>query len=96
MARAQGWSQPWLGGPAALQRLQSGGVQIREFPDSVWDAFGTAAEEVTQEPMGDEMYARFYESYMASLRSSAEWISRSEDEFTRQRNRVVRKRSKGR
>ncbi|MDM8168321.1 TRAP transporter substrate-binding protein [Roseovarius sp.] len=74
---------------AALQRLQSGGVQIREFPDSVWDAFGTAAEEVTQEPMGDEMYARFYESYMASLRSSAEWISRSEDEFTRQRNRVV-------
>src|SRR6056297_3496568 len=74
---------------AALQRLQSGGVQIREFPDSVWDAFGAAAQEVVQEPMGDDMYKRFHESYMSSLKSSAEWISRSEDVFTRQRNRVV-------
>src|SRR6056297_814006 len=74
---------------AALQRLQSGGVQIREFPDSVWDAFGAAAQEVVQEPMDDDMYKRFHESYMSSLKSSAEWISRSEDVFTRQRNRVV-------
>ena len=31
---------------AALQRLQSGGVTLREFPDSVWDAFGQASQEV--------------------------------------------------
>ena len=74
---------------AALQRLQSSGVSIREFPDSVWDAFGAAAEQVVQEPMGDEMYKRFYDSYMGSLKSSAAWGSRSEGEFTRQRNRVV-------
>ncbi|WOI55191.1 TRAP transporter substrate-binding protein [Palleronia sp. LCG004] len=73
---------------AALQRLQSGGVQILEFPDSVWDAFGAAAEEVLQEPMGDELYARIYESYMNSLQSSAGWISTSEGTFTRQRDRI--------
>jgi TRAP-type mannitol/chloroaromatic compound transport system substrate-binding protein len=74
---------------AALQRLQSGGVQLREFPDSVWDAFGTAAEEVVQESMGDPLYAQVYESYMASLRSSAGWGSRSQGAFTSQRNRVI-------
>ena len=74
---------------AALQRLQSGGVQLREFPDSVWDAFGTAAEEVVQENMGDPLYAQVYESYMASLRSSAGWGSRSQGAFTAQRNRVI-------
>ena len=43
---------------SALQRLQSAGVNVFEFPDTVWDAFGQAAQEVIQEPMGDEFYKR--------------------------------------
>lgn len=74
---------------AALQRLQSGGVQLREFPDSVWDAFGAAAAEVIAEPMGDELYARCFESFSASLAASANWGARSEGAFQRQRNRVL-------
>ncbi|QQA44412.1 TRAP transporter substrate-binding protein [Pelagovum pacificum] len=74
---------------AALQRLQSGGVQVLEFSDEIWDAFGTAAQEVIEESMGDELYARTYESYMASLTSSANWGSRSEGAFSAQRNRVM-------
>ncbi|SHI36265.1 TRAP transporter substrate-binding protein [Wenxinia saemankumensis] len=74
---------------AALQRLQQGGVQLLEFNDAVWDAFGTAAQDVIQEPMGDELYARVYDSYMASMQSSAQWISRSEGTFTRQRDRIM-------
>ena len=74
---------------AALQRLQSGGVKLMEFPDSIWDAFGAAAKEVVDENMGDELYARCYESYMSSLKSSAQWIARSEGTFTAQRNRVM-------
>ena len=74
---------------AALNRLQQGGVQLQEFPDSVWDAFGQAAEEVVQENMGDEFYKRCYDSYMASMRSSAQWGSRSEGSFTMQRNRIL-------
>ena len=74
---------------AALQRLQSGGVTLMEFPDSVWDAFGAAAKEVMEEPMGDELYKQTYDSYMASLQSSANWGSRSEGAFSAQRNRVM-------
>lgn len=74
---------------AALTRLQSAGVTVREFPDSVWDAFGTAAQEVIAEGMSDDIYKQCHDSYMASLRSSASWGDRSEGEFTRQRNRVL-------
>lgn len=74
---------------AALQRLQSGGVKVMEFPDSVWDAFGAASKDVVQEPMGDDIYKKCHDSYMDSLRSSAAWGSRSEGTFTAQRNRVV-------
>lgn len=31
---------------SALQRLQAGGVKVLEFPDSVWDAFGKASQDV--------------------------------------------------
>ncbi|NDV51849.1 MULTISPECIES: TRAP transporter substrate-binding protein [Roseobacteraceae] len=74
---------------AALQRLQSGGVKLVEFPDSVWDAFGAAAKEVVEEPMGDEIYKKCYDSYYESMKSSAQWISRSEGAFSAQRNRVM-------
>jgi hypothetical protein len=55
----------------------------------VWDAFGAAAEEVTRQSLDDDIYKECYDSYMASLKSSAGWASRSEGEYTRQRNRVV-------
>lgn len=74
---------------AALQRLQSGGVKVLEFPDSVWDAFGAAAQEVAEEPMDDDLYKECYESYMASMRSSASWAGISEGAYTAQRNRVI-------
>ncbi len=73
----------------ALQRLAAGGVQMREFPDSVWDAFGTAANEVHQENMGDEIYKKIYDSAMASMRASSSWIERSEGAYRAQRDRVL-------
>lgn len=82
-------SQFMANNASALQRLQSGGVTLMEFPDSVWDAFGAAAAEVVAEPMGDDLYKQCHDSYMASLKSSASWGSRSEGAYTNQRNRVV-------
>ena len=73
---------------SALQRLQSGGVQVLEFNDAIWDAFGTAAAEVVAEGMGDPLYAQIHDSYMASMNSSAAWASRSEGTFLSQRNRI--------
>jgi TRAP-type mannitol/chloroaromatic compound transport system substrate-binding protein len=74
---------------AALARLQAGGVKLLEFSDQIWDAFGIAADEVQRENLDDELYKQCYDSYMASMKSSAGWGSRSEGTFTVQRNRIV-------
>ena len=74
---------------AALQRLQSGGVNTLQFPDSVWDAFGQASAEVHQENMGDEIYKKIYDSYMASMAASSGWIQKSEGAYRTQRDRVL-------
>ncbi len=73
----------------ALQRLISGGVTVREFPDSVWDAFGEASRQVYDENMGDDIFARMFESVQASMRASAGWISRSQGAYVAQRTRVL-------
>jgi TRAP-type mannitol/chloroaromatic compound transport system substrate-binding protein len=56
----------WAENGAALARLQAEGVQVREFPDDVWDAFGAAAAQVREENMGDPIYAEIAESYFAA------------------------------
>ncbi|MEM9524558.1 MAG: ABC transporter substrate-binding protein [Pseudomonadota bacterium] len=74
---------------AALQRLQSSGVQVLEFPDTVWDAMGTAAREVLDENMGDDLFKKIHDSAMASMRSSSGWLTRSEGAYRTQRDRVL-------
>jgi TRAP-type mannitol/chloroaromatic compound transport system substrate-binding protein len=74
---------------AALQRLQSGGVTVREFPDSVWDAMGVASRAVLDENMGDELFKKIHDSAMASMRSSSAWLTRSEGKYREQRDRIL-------
>ncbi len=74
---------------AALQQLVAGGVQVREFPDSVWDAFGQASQEVLDENMGDELFARIRNSAMESMAASSAWIQASEGTYRAQRDRVL-------
>ena len=52
---------------AALQRLQAGGVKVLEFPDTVWDAMGTAAIATMDQYAGDEIYDRLRASYNGSM-----------------------------
>lgn len=74
---------------AALQRLQAGGVKVLEFPDSVWEAFGAASKETLDQYMGDELFARIRASAEASMKSSSNWITRSEGTYRAQRDRVL-------
>ncbi|WP_264213205.1 TRAP transporter substrate-binding protein [Leisingera thetidis] len=74
---------------AALQRLQSGGVKTLEFPDSVWDAFGTATKETLDEFMGDELFAKIRNSVESSMKASSGWITKSEGAYRTQRDRVL-------
>ena len=74
---------------AALQRLQSGGVQVLEFPDSVWDAMGAAAIEVKDQYNGDDIYDRIRASYEASMAASSGWLVQSEGTYRAQRDRIT-------
>ncbi|WP_394199718.1 TRAP transporter substrate-binding protein [Litoreibacter albidus] len=73
---------------AALLRLQSAGVKTLEFPDSVWDAFGKASDEVHAENMGDDLYKKIHDDYQASMKASSAWIQKSESAYRGQRDRV--------
>ncbi|MCG6882324.1 MAG: TRAP transporter substrate-binding protein [Silicimonas sp.] len=89
-AEAHAWNltQFLANNGAALQRLISGGVTVREFPDSVWDAMGKAAKDTLDEYMGDELFARIRGSVETSVASSSGWIDKSINAFARQRDRV--------
>ena len=75
--------------PRALQTLiNDHGVQVRQFPDDVWDAFGRASAEVREANMGDPIYANIANSYFESMRESSDWYEIADGEYMRQRNRV--------
>ncbi|MEO1313226.1 MAG: ABC transporter substrate-binding protein, partial [Pseudomonadota bacterium] len=71
------------------QRLTAGGVTIREFPDTVWDAMGTASQQVYDENMSDDLFKTIFDSVQTSMRASSEWLTRSEGAYRNQRDRVL-------
>ena len=74
---------------AALQRLASGGVKILEFPDSVWDAFGDASQKVYDDFMADDIFKTIYEEYVAVMRDSSAWLTKSTSAYRTQRDRIL-------
>jgi len=73
---------------AALQRLKAGGVQVLEFPDSVWDAMFEASKGVYAEFMGDEIFKKINDDYFASMDDSSGWLTESVGAYRAQRDRV--------
>lgn len=73
---------------AALQRLISEGVQVREFNDGIWDAFGAASKEVLDGYMEDALFAEIRNSAEESMAASSDWIQKSEGTYRMQRDRV--------
>lgn len=82
-------SQYLMNNGSALERLQSGGVNVLEFPDSVWDAMGGAAQKVYDEFMGDELFKEIYDDYVASMKASSGWLTQSIGAYRAQRDRVL-------
>ena len=73
----------------ALGRLAANGVEIHQFPDEVWDAFGAATGGVMARYDSDPLYARIRDSYVSSMRKSSAWESRSTRAYVRQRDRIL-------
>ena len=82
-------SQFLMNNGAALERLKAGGVQVLEFPDSVWDAMGAASQQVYDEFMGDELFAEIYNDFTASMKASSGWLTQSISAYRNQRDRVL-------
>ncbi len=74
---------------AALERLKAGGVNVLEFPDSVWDAMGAASKKVYDEFLGDDLFKEIYDDYVASMKSSSGWLTQSIGAYRAQRDRVL-------
>jgi TRAP-type mannitol/chloroaromatic compound transport system substrate-binding protein len=74
---------------SALQRLQAGGVQVLEFPDSVWDAMAASAKATLDQYNGDDLYDRIRASYDTSMAASSGWLTKSEGVYREQRDRVM-------
>jgi hypothetical protein len=47
-----------------------------------------AAQETHDENMGDEIYKKVYDSYMASMKSSSAWLKLSDGAYVAQRDRT--------
>ncbi|MEN8708440.1 MAG: TRAP transporter substrate-binding protein [Paracoccaceae bacterium] len=74
---------------ASLANLRASGVKTYEFPDDVWDAFGSASKELMDSYMDDEFFAKVRASYEASVSATSSWLQLSDGEYVSQRNRVL-------
>jgi len=66
------------------------GIQLREFNDDVYDAFGEAAEAVFEEVRAhSDLANRVHESFAKSRADVGRWMNLSDQPYLRQRNRVL-------
>lgn len=76
---------------AALETLVSKhNVQVRDFPDEVFDAMCRQGEEVVAE-VGeiDDLSKRIYQSYLKSRKETSAWSNLGERNFLKARNRIL-------
>jgi TRAP-type mannitol/chloroaromatic compound transport system substrate-binding protein len=76
---------------AYLQRLVNDhGVQLREFNDDIYDAFGDAAEATFDTiRQHSDLANRFHESFVAAREAVGGWLNITDVAYLRQRNRVL-------
>jgi TRAP-type mannitol/chloroaromatic compound transport system substrate-binding protein len=66
------------------------GVQVRNFNDDIWDAFGVAAEEVFEETRAHSALAtKIDDHFQQKLREIGGTIASLEGTFINQRNRIL-------
>ena len=66
------------------------GVELKQFNDEVYDAFGEAAEEVFEETIShSDLAARTHESFAQARSEIGRWMLLADTGYTQQRNRVL-------
>lgn len=77
-------------GDALAQLVQDNGVELREFNDDVYDAFGEAADEVFADVVKHSDLAKnIHESFLKARTNVGGWAKISDQAYVAQRNRVL-------
>ena len=77
-------------GEFLTKMTEDNGVELREFNDDVYDAFGEAAAEVFEETRDHSALAtKIDDSFQSNLREMATYLKIAEIGFSNQRNRVL-------
>jgi TRAP-type mannitol/chloroaromatic compound transport system substrate-binding protein len=74
-----------------LERLiKEQGVEVREFSDEIYDAFGAAAKEVLEATRAhSDLTNRIYESFDAARTNVGSWLKLADVSYSVKRNRVL-------
>jgi len=79
-----------LNGEYLARLVNDHGVEVREFGEEVWDAFGEASAEVFSETRDHSaMAAEINDAFQAALAEIGAWRAAAEVEFSNQRNRIL-------
>lgn len=77
-------------GEALAKLVSDNGVELREFNDDVYDAFGEAAEEVFADVVKHSDLAKeIHESFVEARKNVGGWAKISDQAYVAQRNRVL-------
>jgi len=77
-------------GESLAKLIADQGVELREFNDDVYDAFGEAAEEVFEEVQEhDDLTKRIHQSFVKSRAEVGGWAKISDQAYVQQRNRYL-------
>ena len=77
-------------GEALIRLVNDHGVEVREFNDDIYDAFGEASEEVFAGVVEHSALAKeTHESFVKARADIGAWAKLSDQAYVRQRNRVL-------
>lgn len=77
-------------GSSLTRLLNDQGVQLRKFSDDTYDSFGEAAVEVFEETVAhSDLARRIHESFVKARADVGGWAKIADQEYLRQRNRVL-------
>lgn len=77
-------------GDALARLVNDHGVEVREFNDDIYDAFGEAAEEVFEGVVAHSDLAKeIHESFVTARANIGAWAKLSDQAYVSQRNRVL-------
>ncbi|MTI16900.1 TRAP transporter substrate-binding protein [Rhodobacteraceae bacterium RKSG542] len=80
----------WNNGSALETLVNKHGVQLKRFPDAVFDAIAGVSEEVVAEVAGeDDLSKRIYDSYIKARKDVGGWGDISEGAYLENRKRVL-------